>query len=338
MSKRLREGLSSQYFEAANRLSSKNARHRIIAYVESYDDVFFWRTVLDKFETDELYFQIMLPTRSRRLERGKKAVLMEFLGGKVGRDMIACVDADYDYLIQGITPTSRSVLSNPYVFHTYSYAIENLQCFAPSLHAVCVAVTLNDHRIFDFEEFLRQYSQAIYPLFVWNIWYYRTSNYGRFTITDFLRVIETGNFRLHQADEILQRLRHKVGQKIKWLQRENPNARQSYQRVKDDLSRLGVTADNTYLYIQGHHLFNKVVVPMLENVCGRLVREREAEIDRQSVHTTQRRNELSCYSNSLEDVAAMLRKNAGGMASDQFRQIQRDVEAFVKAISTAADS
>ena len=129
-----------------------------------------------------------------------------------------------------------------------------------------------------------------------------------------------------------------MGQKIKWLQRENPNARQSYQQVKDDLSRLGVTADNTYLYIQGHHLFDKVVVPMLENVCGRLVREREAEIDRQSVHTTQRCNELSCYSNSLEDVAAMLRKNAGGMASDQFRQIQRDVEAFVKAISAAADS
>ncbi|SFG49839.1 DUF4435 domain-containing protein [Prevotella sp. KH2C16] len=338
MSKRLREGLSSRYFEAANKMTPKDARHRIIAYVESYDDVFFWRTVLDKFETDELYFQIMLPTRSKHLERGKKAVLMEFLEGKVGRDMIACVDADYDYLIQGATPTSRSILSNPYVFHTYAYAIENLQCFAPSLHAVCVAVTLNDHRIFDFEEFLRQYSQAIYPLFVWNIWYYRTPNYGRFTMTDFLRVIETGNFRLHQADEILRRVRHKVGQKIRWLQRENPDARQGYQQVKDNLRRLGVTPDNTYLYIQGHHLFDKVVVPMLESVCSRLIREREVEIDRQSVHATQRRNELSSYSNSLEDVPAMLKKNAGGMASDQFRQIQRDVEAFVKAISTAAAS
>lgn len=205
MSKHLREGVSSHYFEAANRLGSKRARRRVVAYVESYDDVFFWRMVLDKFESDKLYFQIMLPTRSQHLERGKKAVLMEFLEGKTGRDMIACVDADYDYLLQGATPTSRSVLSNPYVFHTYAYAIENLQCFAPSLHAVCVAVTLNDHRLYDLEEFLRQYSQAIFPLFVWSIWYYRTPNYGRFTMMEFLRIIETGRFKIHQADEILQR-------------------------------------------------------------------------------------------------------------------------------------
>ena len=338
MSKHLREGVSSHYFEAANRLGSKRARRRVVAYVESYDDVFFWRMVLDKFESDKLYFQIMLPTRSQHLERGKKAVLMEFLEGKTGRDMIACVDADYDYLLQGATPTSRSVLSNPYVFHTYAYAIENLQCFAPSLHAVCVAVTLNDHRLYDLEEFLRQYSQAIFPLFVWNIWYYRTPNYGRFTMMEFLRIIETGRFKIHQADEILQRLRHKVGQKVNSLQRENPDARQSYQQVQDDLRRLGVTADNVYLYIQGHHLFDKVVVPMLEDVCRRLVREREMEIERQSVHSTQRRNELSCYSNSVEDVSAMLKKNAGGMASSQFQQIQRDVAAFVEAISTTAVS
>ena len=108
--------------------------------------------------------------------------------------------------------------------------------------------------------------------------------------------------------------------------------------MRDDLRRLGVTADNVYLYIQGHHLFDKVVVPMLEDVCRRLVREREMEIERQSVHSTQRRNELSCYSNSVEDVSAMLKKNAGGMASSQFQQIQRDVAAFVEAISTTAVS
>ena len=50
MNKRLTENLSSAYFEAMNRLNSKKARRRIVAYVESYDDVFFWRTVLSRFE------------------------------------------------------------------------------------------------------------------------------------------------------------------------------------------------------------------------------------------------------------------------------------------------
>ena len=338
MGKRLRENLSSGYFEAANRLNSKKSRRKIVAYVESYDDIFFWRTVLSSYEDDTRYFEVMLPTRGNQLERGKKAALMN-LAMRVGRDMIACVDADYDYLVQGVTPQSQTVISSPYVFHTYAYAIENLQCYAPSLHDVCVAVTLNDHSIFDMEEYLRQYSQAIFPLFVWNIWFYRTPNYGEFTMTDFNKVIELGNTSLNNVGDALRNLRYKVDRKVEQLQREHPNAKVSYQQVKEQLKELGVTPDTTYLYIQGHHLFDRVVVPMLEKICDRLVREREVEISRQSVHNTQRRNELSCYSGSLQDLPSMLKKTIGYMRSAQFRHIQADVEAFLeKNPHTPADT
>ncbi|MDQ9768464.1 DUF4435 domain-containing protein, partial [Acinetobacter baumannii] len=67
----------------------------------------------------------------------------------MGRCMIACVDADYDYLMQGLTASSHEVCTNPYVFHTYVYAIENFQCYAPALQSVCVMATLNDRPIFD---------------------------------------------------------------------------------------------------------------------------------------------------------------------------------------------
>ena len=52
MAKRLSENLTSLYLGAAQRLKPKTARRKIVAYVESYDDVFFWRTVLDDFEDD----------------------------------------------------------------------------------------------------------------------------------------------------------------------------------------------------------------------------------------------------------------------------------------------
>ncbi len=106
----------------------------------------------------------MLPTRNQHLDRGKKAAISNMLKG-VGRDMIACVDADYDYLLQGATEMSQQMLENPYIFHTYAYAIENFQCYAKGLHETCVMVTLNDHRIFDFERFLQSYSHTIWPLF-----------------------------------------------------------------------------------------------------------------------------------------------------------------------------
>ena len=75
MGRRLRDNITSNYFKAANRLTSKYAKRKIVAYVESYEDVFFWRTILSQFETQERFFEVMLPTRSTHLERGKKAAI-----------------------------------------------------------------------------------------------------------------------------------------------------------------------------------------------------------------------------------------------------------------------
>ena len=335
--KRLKDNLTSSYLEAANCLNPKKQRKKIVAYVESYDDVFFWRTILSQFETDRFYFEIMLPTRENALERGKKAALMSALHGKTGQWLIACVDADYDYLIQGASETSRQILSSPYVFHTYAYAIENMQCYAPSLHDVCVAVTLNDRVIFDMQQYLEAFSRAIYPLFVWNIWYYRTGKYGQFTMTDFLRVIETGNFSMGEPGRVIAQVRNKVNKRCEQLRRHNPSATESYRQVEQSLRELGVTPETTYLYIQGHHLFDKVVVPMMNRVCDKLIRQRQAEIARQSVHGTQRRNELSCYNNSIENVIPMLKKNTGFFASEPYRRIKEDLTNALSLKSSGSD-
>lgn len=332
MSRRLKDNINSKYFEAANKLKSKNARRRIVAYVESYDDILFWRMLLGNYEDDKRYFEVMLPSHNT-LERGKRSVLMNLIYSNVGQDMIACVDADYDYLIQGATVTSRNILESPFVFHTYAYSIENLQCYAPSLHNVCVMVTLNDHAIFDFDEFLKQYSEAVFPLFVWSIWYYRRDIYGQFTITEFNRIIEIGNFRLDMPWQSIMNVQNKVSKKIKWLHQKNPNAKNSYLSLRNELIRLGVTPATTYLYIQGHHIFDKVVVPVMGKVCEKLIHERENEIRRQAVHSTQMRNELSCYSHSVQDIVQMLKKNMGYYNSLQFQMMKRDVENYLQNLN-----
>ena len=333
MANRLKDNLNSRYFEAANQLRPKQARRRIVAYVESYDDIFFWRTVLARFENDKQYFEVMLPSH-KKLERGKKSVLMNFIEGdegKLGRDMLACVDADYDYLLQGATQQSRKVLDSPYVFHTYAYAIENMQCYAPSLHEVCVAVTLNDHRIFDFEGYLQQYSEAIFPLFVWSVWAYRTGNHNRFSLTDFSRVVDPGKFNIYDPQPSLNHLRHKVGTKIHQLQQEFPHAKEEYLKTKEQVKTLGVTPQTTYLYIQGHHLFDVVVVPIINKVCNRLRIERQDEIIRTARHNTQKNNEMSCYEHSLSDIRMSLRKNIGYILSEQFSLIQRDLKQYFES-------
>ena len=338
MPKRLRDNINSSYFEAANQLASKKGRRRIVAYVESYDDILFWRSVLGGLETDKLYFEVMLPTH-KKLERGKKSVLMKLIessveregskAARLGPDMIACVDADYDYMLQGATAQSRQVINNPYVFHTYAYAIENMQCYASSLHDVCVMVTLNDHRIFDFEDYLRQYSEAIFPLFIWSVWAYRTGNYHDFTLTDFARVIDPGGFNVFDPQPSLDHLRQKVTRKVRQLQTQYPNNKEVYLQTKEDIKALGVTPQTTYLYVQGHSLFDNVIVPILNKVCNRLRMERQEEIQRTARHFTQRKNEMSCYEHSLQDIRQMLKKNLGYRMAPEFLHIQQDILHFL---------
>ncbi len=329
MSRRLSDNITSRYVEAANKMTSKKARRKIVAYVESYDDILFWRTVLGRFEDETRFFEVMLPSK-KVLVRGKKSVLMNFIGNRVGPDMIACVDADYDYMLQGKTETSKRILTSPYVFHTYVYAIENFQCYAESLHNVAVMVTLNDHAIFDFKRFLREYSEICYPLFVWSVWAYRAGCYMEFSLSDFDRVVELGGFNLQAPTASLEHLRHKVERKTHWLQQHYPKHRAMVAALDKEMREdLGVTPQTTYLYMHGHHVFDTIVAPIMTKVCNRLRIERETEISRTAVHKTQMHNELSCYENSLADVKMMMKKNLGYMACPQFMRLQEDVERYL---------
>lgn len=327
--KSLISNISSQYLQAANSLQ-KRKKKRIVAYVESYDDIFFWRSVLGEFETEERFFEVMLPSH-KDLGRGKKVAMMNRLGEQLGDYMIACVDADLDYLLQCHTQHSCMMLRNPYVIHTYAYSIENLQCYAPSLHTVCVMATLNDRKVFDFEQYLRTYSQIIYDLFVWAIWLYRQARFSEFTLTTLNNHITIEKFNLSKPEDALENLRHRVNRKVAWMQHHYPEAKGKIKPLREELTQLGLTPDNTYLYIQGHHLMDNVVSAALDPVCTILRREREREIKILSHGNNQQMdNELSCYQHSQAQVAQMLRRNTAFKDSEPYRRILDSINALLE--------
>ena len=329
MAKRLTDNINSLYIEAANKMTSKKARRKIVAYGESYDDVFFWRSVLGKFEDDTRYFDIMLPSRNKHLDRGKKAAISSMLNG-LGKDMIACVDADYDYILQGETEMSKQMLENPYIFHTYAYAIENFQCYAKGLHETCVMVTLNDHNIFDFEQFLESYSQTIWPLFVWHmVFVHRRKMTMHFDICEFNKVIVLPSVRIANPQWAIEYLRKKVRAKIFQLNHRFPKLKSVLEEEALKLNKLGIDEHNTYLYIQGHHLFDLVVCPVVQSVCDSLRNERENDIRANAIHDAQARTEMSCYENSLGKVKMMMKKNTYYQFSPEFKKIQADIERFL---------
>ena len=298
MATSLRDNLTSSYFNAAHKLYSKKARRRIIAYVESYDDVAFWRTLLEEFENDEHYFQVMLPSATS-LAKGKKMVLMNTLNtAELGRSLIACVDSDY-------------------------------HCFAESLHEVCVQATLNDRFILDFNAYLKRYSEIVYPLFLWNVWFYRQRDTYTFPMYDFHTYTALREISLKHPEHSLEALQHRVNQKLSELKARFPGSVGQVNALRPELKELGLVPETTYLYMQGHHVMDNVVMKLLIPVCTALRREREQEIKRLAEHNEQFRNELTCYQNSQVNVEIMLKKNVAYKRLFHYDWLRQDIQEYL---------
>lgn len=302
-----------------------------MAYVESYEDISFWRTLLSEYEDKNRYFEVMLPS-STSLAKGKKTVLMNRLGKQLGENMIACVDSDYDYLMQGCTHTSRYMLESPYILQTYAYAIENYHCYAEGLHEVCVSATLNDHKLIDFPEFMKLYSRIAYPLFVWSVWFYRKHILSEFSLLDFCSYVRLERVSVSHPEISLDVMEKKVRRKLQALERKHPKNLSEIEALKKELKDLGVTPDNTYMFIQGHHIMDNVVMKLLQPVCAILRREREEQIRNLALHVQQMQNELTNYQRSQVGVEQMIHRNTNYTESPLYQMVRRDVERFLKII------
>lgn len=330
--KRLTDNINSRYFEAAERLLPGKRRGRIIAFVESYDDVSFWRVLLDEFETPDHYFQIMLPNRGG-LTKGKKSALRSCIEHDgLGKSLIACVDSDYDWLLQGVTQTSRDIISNPFVIQTYAYAIENYQCWAGSLHQVCVQCTLNDHRLIDFPAFMELYSKAVYPLFVWNVWFYRKKKHNEFSMQDLSIDIRLKSVDVHRPQASITAVQEKVARRVRWLESHYPDAVPEVAELRKELTSMGVTEESTYLFLQGHHLVENVILKLLLPVCTVLRQEREAEIRRFAVHDQQYRNEISAYQHSQMSLTEAIRKNTHYRGCYLYQRMRDDMSRMLSML------
>ncbi|MBR4967659.1 MAG: DUF4435 domain-containing protein [Bacteroidaceae bacterium] len=329
--KRLTEYLNSNFIEAANSLRPKRAAQRIIAYVESYDDISFWRSVFNEYESDKVHFEIMLPARTK-LTKGKKQAMMNLLGKAYGRNMIACVDSDYDYLLQGATSTSQQMLENKYILHTYAYSIENFRCFADSLKQVCVLCTQNDSNVIDFKEFFRLYSRICYPLFVWNILLYRQRDTKTMSMLHFCEIVRLSSFTVNNPVYSLQQLSNRVKHNIKMLEKQFPALIEEHKKLEQEFTTLGIHPDETYFYIQGHHIMNGVTMRILQPVCRHLRSKREEEIERFAYHRQQYNNELASYRHSQCDVATMLSKNTDYKDAPPYKRLKADIEKLLKNV------
>jgi Protein of unknown function (DUF4435) len=324
------ENLSSDWMAAQSRLAPKESPNRVLVYVESYGDSAFWRNALAKYESDTVKFDIQIPSH-----KGKSAVLK--LSSQAGKHLILCVDSDYDYLLQNTTETSALINQNEFIFQTYTYSIENYQCFSKSLHAVCVQATKNDNKPIDFEALMVLYSQTISKLFYWSV--YLTKKYPNnipFTISQFSNCIKLeGSIKISdQFQSALEDLTTRVQIKLTELETTYSDEIPELEAFKEDLINLGVDNDQIYLFAHGHTIMDNVVLPFLDPISKALVSERETTI--RKINTmADLKNIINQYQNARKAIKDTLHNNTEYKSCFLYQKIEQDLSKYMRCFDMA---
>lgn len=320
MGRRLVQNITSEYFEATSALQKRN---RVMVYVEGYDDIPFWRAIFDEFETPDRRFEISTPARND-LAKGKKVVLQ--FAPQAGRNLILCVDSDFDYLFGDLSSQSRMVNHTPFLLQTYTYAIENYLCYPPSLHSVCVRATKKDVHLFDFEEFMREYSRIIYPVFVWYAFAARVDRPTIFTLADFRNTVKINFINVEEnGEDTLVWLEKQVAKRLKFLRAKHQRWLPEVEKFEANLKERGVVPEETHLYMQGHTLMDNVVSVVVGTVCNALRKLAVRQIMGSSRQGLPLNNELSSYNNVLSDVDELLKINTGYRSCPLFAKLHGDI-------------
>jgi hypothetical protein len=330
--KRLVDNINSEYFGAVNKL--RGGKVRVVrAYVEGYDDIAFWRRLLDDFESPALRFEISVPVRDD-LAKGKNVVLK--MASDIGENMILCVDSDFDWLFGDHTEKSRLINQTPFIFHTYAYSIENIMCYSEGLHSACVQVTKNDMKIFDFELFMEQYSKTIYPAFLWYAFSALKANETAFSLSDFRNIV-----KLHYVDltangqPTIDWVARQVKSKLNYLERDYPNYPEQISNFAEEIKlKCDVRPENCYMFMQGHTLMDNVVLVAMKSVCNKLKDNMITIITNSSQRGKTLKNELSNYNNSLRNIEDVIQTNMGFDSCPQYQYIRKDLKRFVDNFNT----
>ena len=310
------------------RLPIDAGKRLVTVMVEGYEDVAFWRGIFDRYESDKVTFEITVPLR-KDLAKGKKTLLGQ--ADKCGPNTILCMDSDFDYLFADQTEQAAEINSSPFMFHTYVYSTENYICYAPSLHNICVKATKNDTKIFDFEEFLADYSRTIYPAFLWYAYSAQSGMQRAFTLLDFKSTVRIGYLDTERngADTIAW-LGRQVARRVVSLAEQYPQMAERMPAFERALLSRGVTPDNVYLFMHGHTLMDNVVMVALNAVCDKLRLMAGNKINNSAREGLSLSNELSNYNNSLCNVRDALLFNENYNQCFLYKKLQSDIEQFLE--------
>lgn len=253
--------------------------HNLIVCIENYDDKPFWYFVFSKISNLKPAF----------IDLDGKDNLKKFKN-YFDKEFIACVDSDYDYILR------KPYLENPYIFHTYVYAVENY-CLCPkalnSLKSTCnISIGL------DFEVLLTQISAIFKEALFYDIYLKETNQ-------DCQRdVFKFKNISIENLNEayILTQLQTQVST---MLENVNIDLFSPYEEVIN--SDIYINENLLHLYTEGHIMFESIF-NLFKEMQNQNSNKKREEI-KEKYQGQQRGDKLRELKNKEFDIDTLLRIN-----------------------------
>ncbi len=224
-------------------------------HVEDFDDAVFWEKTFNHFLPKQKFnfvYYSLSPTGNETTGCEQCLKYKDFLSNR----FFICIDSDYRYLLQ-----ESKINASNHIYQTYTYSIENHLCYAPKLNEISERCTRIVSRIFDFERFLFAYSNTVFEAFIWHLYFLRNGDVKSFSKDEFNRIIHLLQVIpdydvTNNGNAMIVELENRCNMKIKSLKVQYPDI--DIESEKAYFNTLGVNADNVYLFVRGHNLFDLI--------------------------------------------------------------------------------
>lgn len=237
---------AAKRFKAECRLTGATAA----IHLENKNDEIFWAKVLhEAYPQGKFRFIAASRSFSGNMTAGCTQCLQyrEFLD----RRFWIAIDSDYRYLTE-----ESGIDANHFVLQTYTYSFENHFCYYKNCQRAIDVAPLPS---FSFEKFFREYSRAVYPLLVWQL-YLQEVGEDAFPQKVFHRLLTLplGHRSIYNnGDSVLRLLRERCSKLLKHLKQTYPDADTTWYEARCNAQ--GVHRDNCYLFVRGHQLYDMIV-------------------------------------------------------------------------------
>lgn len=134
---------------------------KVAVLVEDLRDIPFWKNMLKNLAHPPIIADFPYKAAVGKSDIGR---FVPYLAEKhVKGYVLICRDSDNEYFYD-----TKTYLSQPYILQTYAYSIENIKSYPPHLTQICEDIC---HLNYDFEGFFQQYSEIIYPVFCYYLYF-----------------------------------------------------------------------------------------------------------------------------------------------------------------------